>query len=747
MDSIQKELISPMAGLLPVPASTHSESKSRGMGFFDTLIAELDKAKKQPQHKAPELEKNTRRLKVTNEPLESDHRHQEAKPKGEDHSDEVAIEAEPTKDPMLINGVDEKNVNNTSPASKEADQAEEFHRLQANESGESNLKESDSASKIAPEENSLNAPQRPLEASFKVELQPIKEDSNAPGSALLEQDLETQISKAPLTVAQEVDFGFTQVEEKSRQNPNSEKVFALQEDSFLKDLAQADEVFNISDEEFFTAAKILDETGALGLDEELKIPQYDDQSLAEETQAFIEFILDQAEDSSSISQPQMALEKADSAELNPSNHQDELDMDPEILLHQILELIEDPQSLKETPIQEEMRRLIEVIKAQSANMGMAQSGPLGYSQKFTDFVQNLENLLTEPTNEKALQFSKEMDREVYEELKKSFNKIFQGDGKISLGEDFQALRAKLEEKKELKRLGHEFLVEKNTLEQVEEKSTSNPKRPMETTLNSKLFNDSVGGAFKEMPAALTAERLQITESNTSAMSLDGEEHSPKGEGDSASSNKRESHHGLMRILDLKPDSEEKASSLKFNFNLSRELNPEVDLKKDQTASLENRLASLAKSELSADGFRFKTASERLERSVMNQVILKVRALRPPRVNVLRISLNPGNLGNVKVELKNAKDGLKIHFQAETQAVKEIIDRNLGQLRESFKAQGLEVNKLEVEVRDQSQQESGRGKESQGKQNKNRKNKNESMTSPEAKEISEIAGENRINEYA
>ena len=435
-----------------------------------------------------------------------------------------------------------------------------------------------------------------------------------------------------------------------------------------------------------------------------------------------------------------------SAELQGLN-QDADEVALELLWRGLLEIMQDPQSLKEDQIQEELQGLIHALQEETSGLSKSLSNGLSNPERLREFLQRLESLLKQPGNDKVELLMSGVDEELRHDLKRSFMKVLNNEGKISLGENFEAVSAKLAEKRELKKLGYEFLVEKNTKESVEEKPLQNPGRQLELGLNSKISQGLAATNLREMPANQTIERQIQPEMSTVNRVAEGEVLAKEEGGDFNDSQKRETRQGLVRIPDLKADSDEKASSLKFNFNLSRETNLEGELKKDPASSLENRLAALSRLEASRDGFRFKTAGERLERSVMNQVILKVRALRPPKVNVLRISLNPDNLGNVKVELKTAKEGLKIHFQAETQAVKDIIDRNLGQLRDTFKAQGIDVGKLEVEVRDQGHHESGRGKESQGKQNKNRKNKNESMTTPESEDISEVVGENRINEYA
>jgi len=63
----------------------------------------------------------------------------------------------------------------------------------------------------------------------------------------------------------------------------------------------------------------------------------------------------------------------------------------------------------------------------------------------------------------------------------------------------------------------------------------------------------------------------------------------------------------------------------------------------------------------------------------------------------RISLHPPSLGEVQLSIVTREDQVKIAFFAETTQVKEIIESNLPQLRQSFLQQGLKVEQFNVFV--------------------------------------------------
>jgi len=81
------------------------------------------------------------------------------------------------------------------------------------------------------------------------------------------------------------------------------------------------------------------------------------------------------------------------------------------------------------------------------------------------------------------------------------------------------------------------------------------------------------------------------------------------------------------------------------------------------------------------------------------------------VKVIRMILRPEHLGELKLEVSKLQEGLKVKLQAQTHLVKETLDQNLPQIRDALKQNGLEVERIEVELKeqreeDQSNQEQG-----------------------------------------
>ena len=64
---------------------------------------------------------------------------------------------------------------------------------------------------------------------------------------------------------------------------------------------------------------------------------------------------------------------------------------------------------------------------------------------------------------------------------------------------------------------------------------------------------------------------------------------------------------------------------------------------------------------------------------------------------LTMVLNPESLGKVSIQLINTKDGLTAELQVASQTVKDILDSNLSNLKDTLSAQGVQVNDMSVKV--------------------------------------------------
>ena len=99
------------------------------------------------------------------------------------------------------------------------------------------------------------------------------------------------------------------------------------------------------------------------------------------------------------------------------------------------------------------------------------------------------------------------------------------------------------------------------------------------------------------------------------------------------------------------------------------------------------------------------------RVILQQIMDKMKMVKGPQVKVIRMILRPEHLGELKLEVSKLQEGLKVKLQAQTHLVKETLDQNLPQIRDALKQNGLEVERIEVELKeqreeDQSNQEQG-----------------------------------------
>jgi len=83
--------------------------------------------------------------------------------------------------------------------------------------------------------------------------------------------------------------------------------------------------------------------------------------------------------------------------------------------------------------------------------------------------------------------------------------------------------------------------------------------------------------------------------------------------------------------------------------------------------------------------------------VMEQIIDRIKVLPADGFSEIRLMLKPETLGEVALRIATLNGIVTAMFVAENQRVKEIIESNLSQLRDSLQEQGLEVSELHVSV--------------------------------------------------
>lgn len=83
--------------------------------------------------------------------------------------------------------------------------------------------------------------------------------------------------------------------------------------------------------------------------------------------------------------------------------------------------------------------------------------------------------------------------------------------------------------------------------------------------------------------------------------------------------------------------------------------------------------------------------------VLAQIHSKLQMMNSTNNAKLTMILNPESLGKVSIQLLNTKDGLTAEMQVASQAVKDILDSNLSNLKDTLSAQGVQVNEVSVKV--------------------------------------------------
>lgn len=123
--------------------------------------------------------------------------------------------------------------------------------------------------------------------------------------------------------------------------------------------------------------------------------------------------------------------------------------------------------------------------------------------------------------------------------------------------------------------------------------------------------------------------------------------------------------------------------------------------------------------------------------VLAQIHSKLQMMNSTSNAKLTMVLNPESLGKVSIQLINTKDGLTAELQVASQTVKDILDSNLSNLKDTLSAQGVQVNDMSVKVSqsennadmDYTEQEgNGGNKQEQEKRHKEQEKEFEKMFS-------------------
>ena len=88
-------------------------------------------------------------------------------------------------------------------------------------------------------------------------------------------------------------------------------------------------------------------------------------------------------------------------------------------------------------------------------------------------------------------------------------------------------------------------------------------------------------------------------------------------------------------------------------------------------------------------------------NILTQIHNKLQGMNATTNSKLTMVLNPESLGKVQIQLMNTVDGVKAEMLVSSQAVKDLLDESISNLKETLSAQGVQVNDVSVKV-EQSQ---------------------------------------------
>ena len=87
----------------------------------------------------------------------------------------------------------------------------------------------------------------------------------------------------------------------------------------------------------------------------------------------------------------------------------------------------------------------------------------------------------------------------------------------------------------------------------------------------------------------------------------------------------------------------------------------------------------------------------IENRVIDQIINRLSVRSNGSQSEVKIRLDPPSLGTVRMNISTSADGVRTLIVAENQAVKQLIENNLSQLRDSMANQGLKLDGFSVQV--------------------------------------------------
>ena len=144
---------------------------------------------------------------------------------------------------------------------------------------------------------------------------------------------------------------------------------------------------------------------------------------------------------------------------------------------------------------------------------------------------------------------------------------------------------------------------------------------------------------------------------------------------------------------------EEAVKLNIVENISNNEQP-ANLKTDFALNQNfNNQYSIRESNLQK-GFENILNKQASQNDIMNQIDSKLQNMNLQN-NKVQIVLRPENLGRVQVEIFSTKNGVEANFVATSQNVKEMLDKNIDNLKNSLSQQGVSLASVNIKVEESS----------------------------------------------
>jgi len=233
-----------------------------------------------------------------------------------------------------------------------------------------------------------------------------------------------------------------------------------------------------------------------------------------------------------------------------------------------------------------------------------------------------------------------------------------------------------------------------------------------------------------------------TTSSPTSQASSGEQQSSGGSSEEFSKEEAKKEQ-ILETLKSKPKNSFKAHSTDF-LSASEKANSE--LAKDPGSAAKIVLGGISANSLQKAAKP--SLSPTQSRMVMTQVVDQIQKVNPPRITSIRMTLRPDSLGELRFEVRQERDGLRVLFEADSRGVKEVLDRNITSLKEAFRAQGLDLNKVEVEVREEGSEDrqAKHRQDQEGRRRRSRNQKDFSMEEEGEQPPMDDLEEHQINQY-